>query len=137
MCGVRVGVGPDGVAVGVGLEASTAALIGTGGVQAVRLVEPWLWRRLGWCRLEVDIAGRQRRKGEGEAERGELRTLLPVAKRRLAFELVNRLVPDRPRELLRPPRRVVRKSPLRYPDLSWGPSDTRVATTSGPLRPGT
>jgi putative membrane protein len=103
-------------------------------VQAVRLVEPMLWRPFGWCRLEVDVAGRQRRKGEGEAQRGQLRTLLPVARRRLALELVDRLLPDRPRELSPPPRRVRWKSPLRYRALSWGRSETCVATTSGRLR---
>ena len=131
---LTVAEGPDGLHLRGGLVALTAEVIRPGRVQAVRLVEPWLWRPLGWCRLEVDVAGRQRRKGEGEAERGELRTLLPVAKRGLAFELVDRLVPDRPRELLRPPRRVFWKSPLRYRALSWGHSDTYVATTSGRLR---
>jgi putative membrane protein len=131
---LTVAEGPDGLHLRGGLVALTAEVIRPGRVQAVRLVEPWLWRPVGWCRLEVDVAGRQRRKGEGEAERGELRTLLPVAKRGLAFELVDRLVPDRPRELLRPPRRVFWKSPLRYRALSWGHSDTCVATTSGRLR---
>jgi putative membrane protein len=131
---LTVAEGPDGLHLRGGLVALTAEVIRPGRVQAVRLVEPWLWRPLGWCRLEVDVAGRQRRKGEGEAERGELRTLLPVAKRGLAFELVDRLLPDRPRELSPPPRRVLWKSPLRYRALSWGRSDTCVATTSGRLR---
>jgi putative membrane protein len=103
-------------------------------VQAVRLVEPFLWRPLGWCRVEVDVAGRQRRKGEGEAQRGQLRTLIPVGKRSLGVELVDRLLPDRPHELSPPPRRVFWKSPLRYRALSWGRTETCVATTSGRLR---
>jgi putative membrane protein len=125
---------PDGLHLRGGLVALTAEVIRPGRVQAVRLVEPVLWRPLGWCRLEVDIAGRQRRKGEGEAQRGQLRTLLPVAKRTLALELVDRLLPDRPRELSRPPRRAFWKSPFRYRALSWGRSETCVATTSGRLR---
>ena len=131
---LTVAEGPDGLHLRGGLVALTAEVIRPGRVQAVRLVEPWLWRPLGWCRLEVDVAGRQRRKGEGEAERGELRTLLPVGPRRLGFELVDRLLPDRPRELSPPPRRVFWKSPLRYRALSWGRSETCVATTSGRLR---
>ena len=126
--------GPDGLHLRGGLVALTAELIRPGRVQALRLVEPALWRPLGWCRLEVDVAGRQRRKGEGEAQRGQLRTLLPVAKRTLALELVDMLVPDRPRELSPPPRRVLWKSPFRYRALSWGRSETCVATTSGRLR---
>jgi putative membrane protein len=51
------------------------------------------------------------------------------------MEVVDRLVPDRPREQLSPPpRRVLWKSPLRYRALGWGRSDTCVATTSGRLR---
>jgi putative membrane protein len=126
--------GPDGLHLRGGLVALTAELIRPGRVQAVRLVEPALWRPLGWCRLEVDLAGRQRSKGEGEAERGQLRALVPVGTRTVGIELVDHLLPDRPRELSRPPRRVFWKSPFRYQALSWGRSETCVATTSGRLR---
>jgi putative membrane protein len=131
---LTVAEGPDGLHLRGGLVALTAELIRPGRMQAVRLVEPALWRPLGWCRLEVDVAGRQRRKGEGEAQRGELRTVLPVANRAMGLELVDRLLPDRPRELSPPPRRVFWKSPFRYRALSWGRSETCVATTSGRLR---
>jgi putative membrane protein len=131
---LTVAEGADGLHLRGGLVALTAEVIRPGRVQAVRLVEPLLWRPLGWCRLEVDIAGRQRRKGEGEAQRGQLRALIPVGKRSLGMELVDRLLPDRPRELSPPPRRAFWKSPLRYRALSWGRSDTCVATTSGRLR---
>ena len=131
---LTVAEGPDGLHLRGGLVALTAEVIRPGRVQAIRLVEPVLWRPLGWCRLEADLAGRQRSKGEGEAQRGQLRTLLPVAQRTLAFELVDRLVPDRPRELSPPPRRARWKSPLRYRMLRWGRSDTCVATVSGRLR---
>ena len=131
---LTVAEGPDGLHLRGGLVALTAEVIRPGRVQAVRLVEPLLWRPLGWCRLEVDVAGQQRRKGEGEAQRGQLRTLIPVGQRALGIELVDRLVPDRPHELSRPPRRVFWKSPLRYRALSWGRSQTCVATTSGRLR---
>jgi putative membrane protein len=131
---LTVAEGPDGLHLRGGLVALTAEVIRPGRVQAVRLVEPVLWRPLGWCRVEVDLAGRQRSKGEGEAQRGQLRTLLPVGKRTLGMELVDRLAPDRPRELSRPPRRVFWKSPFRYRALSWGRSETCVATTTGRLR---
>jgi putative membrane protein len=126
--------GPEGLHLHGGLVALTAEVIRPGRLQAVRIVEPFFWRPLGWCRLEVDLAGRQRAKGEGEAQRRQLRTLLPVGQRGFALELVDRLLPDRPRELSRPPRRVRWKSPLRYRVLSWGRSATCVATTSGRLR---
>ena len=131
---LTVAEGPDGLHLRGGLVALTAEIIRPGRVQAVRVVEPFLWRPLGWCRLEVDLAGRQRSKGEGEAQRGQLRTLLPVGTRPVATELVDWLLPDRPRELSPPPRRVRWKSPFRYRALSWGRNDTCVATTSGRLR---
>ena len=75
---------PEGLRVDSGLVALTHETIRPGRVQAVRMVEPLLWRLLGWCRLEVDIAGRQRSKGEGQAQRGRLRAVLPVGSRALA-----------------------------------------------------
>ena len=131
---LTVADGPDGLHLRGGLVALTAEVIRPGRVQAVRLVEPFLWRPLGWCRVEVDVAGGQRKKGEGEAQRGQLRTLVPVASRPLALGLIDRLVPDRPPELSPPPRRVFWKSPLRYRTLSWGRTESCVATTSGRLR---
>jgi putative membrane protein len=125
---------PDGLRVRSGLVALTAETIRPGRVQAVRMVEPLLWRRLGWCRLEVDLAGRQRSKGEGRAQRRAIRAVLPVGSRVLAEELLERIVPNRPAEQLPPPARARWKSPLRYRMLAWGRTDTCVATTSGRLR---
>jgi putative membrane protein len=124
----------DGLVLRGGLVALTAETIRPGRVQAVRMVEPIAWRRLGWCRLEVDLAGRQRAEGEGRAQRRSLRAVLPVGSRAVAEELLDHLLPDRPRELSRPPRRAVWKSPLRYRMLAWGRTPTCVATTSGRLR---
>jgi len=125
---------PDGLRLRSGLIALSAETIRPGRVQAVRMVEPLFWRALGWCRLEVDLAGKQRSKGEGQAERRPLRTVLPVGSRALAEQLLERIVPDRPPVQTPPPRRALWKSPLRYRMLAWGHSDTCVATTSGRIR---
>jgi putative membrane protein len=117
-----------------GLVALTAETIRPGRVQAVRLVEPFLWQTLGWCRLEVDVAGSQRAKGEGDAQRGRLRAVLPVGSRAVAEELLDMLVPDRPRHLDPAPPRARWKSPLRYRKLAWARTDTCVAARSGRLR---
>lgn len=124
----------DGLRVRSGLIALTSETIRPGRVQAVLMVEPFLWRRLGWCRLEVDVAGRQRRKGEGEAQRKQLRAVLPVGSRELALELLERLLPDVPQAQFRAPRRALLKSPLRFRFLAWGRTDTCVVTTSGRIR---
>jgi putative membrane protein len=131
---LTVAEAPDGLRLRSGLVALTSETIRPGRVQAVRMVEPFVWRRLGWCRLEVDIAGRQRRKGEGEAQRTPLRAVLPVGSRALAEELLGRIVPDAPTDRLRPPRRALVKSPLRYRFLSYGRTDSCVVTTTGRIR---
>jgi putative membrane protein len=124
----------DGLRVHSGLIALTAETIRPGRVQAVRMVEPLLWRRFGWCRLEVDVAGRQRSKGEGQGQRGRLRTVLPVGSRAMVDVLLDRLVPDRPAIDSPPPRRARWKSPLRYRMLRVGRTATCVGSTSGRLR---
>jgi putative membrane protein len=131
---LTVAEAPDGLRLRSGLVALTSETIRPGRVQAVRMIEPFVWRRLGWCRLEVDIAGRQRRKGEGEAQRAPLRAVLPVGSRALGEELLARIVPDAPTDRLRPPRRALLKSPLRYRFLSVGQTDTCVVTTTGRIR---
>ncbi|MGH7776183.1 MAG: PH domain-containing protein [Candidatus Dormibacterales bacterium] len=122
---------PDGLRVRSGLLQTTAETIPEGRVQAVRMVEPLLWRPLGWCRLEVDVAGRQRKGGEGSPEGRQLRTVLPVGSRAEATLLLSHIVPDAPAERIPPPARARFKSPLRYRNLSWGRDQTYAVTTSG------
>ena len=52
----------------------------------------------------------------------------------LAEELLERILPDRPRHQSPPPRRVRWKSPLRYRMLAWAHTETFVVTTTGRLR---
>jgi putative membrane protein len=97
------------------------------------MVEPLVWRAFGWCRLEVDVAGRQRVKGEGRSQSRQLRALLPVGPRATALELVERILPDVPRHRRRAPRRALLKSPLRWRSLAWDRTDRCVVTTTGRL----
>ncbi len=80
---------PHGLRIERGLLSLTAQTIPFARVQGVAVVEPLLWRRLGWCRLDVDVAGR----GTGEDAEHET-TLLPIADRALAAALVDELVPE-------------------------------------------
>ncbi len=124
----------DGLRLSGGLIALTSETIRPGRVQAVRMVEPLLWRPFGWCRLQVDLAGRQRGEGEGQAQRRQLRTVLPVGSPALVEAVLDRILPDRPLDHTPPPRRARWKSPLRFHMLGWGGSDTCVVTTTGRLR---
>jgi putative membrane protein len=124
----------EGLKLHGGLVALNTETIRPGRVQAVRMVEPFLWRRLGWCRLEADLAGRQRRKGESETTGRALRALLPVGSRGLGLELLEHVLPGAPEPVHRAPRRVLLKSPLRYRYLAWGRSDAAVVTQTGRIR---
>ena len=126
---------PEGLHVTGGLVALTSETIRPGRVQAVRMVEPLLWRPFGWCRLQVDLAGsRQPSDGEGSSQRRQLRVVLPVGRRPEVEQVLDRILPDRPQQRSRPPRRVRFKSPLRYRMLAWGGTDTCVVTTNGRVR---
>ena len=121
----------DGLRLRAGLLETTAETIPLGRVQAVRMIEPLLWRPMGWCRLEADIAGRQRKKGESRAQSRQLRALLPVGSCEQAHRLLARVIPDPPEDRLPPPTRARLKTPLRYQRLSWGRNETCVVTTTG------
>jgi putative membrane protein len=128
---LTVAEAPDGLRLRGGLVALTSETIPRGRVQAVRMIEPLLWRPFRWCRLEVDVAGRQRRKGEGSPEGRQLRAVLPVGSRALALDLLERIVPGAPAPSAPAPRRVRLKSPLHYRNLAWGRTDRCAVTTSG------
>ena len=55
--GTTVTAARDGIRLRSGLIQTTAETIRPGRIQAVRLIEPVIWRMFGWCRLEVDVAG--------------------------------------------------------------------------------
>lgn len=80
---------PHGLRIERGLLSLSAQTIPYARVQGVAVVEPVLWRRLGWCRLEVDVAGRA-----GSDENDLETTLLPIADRALAAALRDELVPE-------------------------------------------
>lgn len=125
---------PDGLRLRSGLVETSAENIPWGRIQAVRMVEPWAWRALGWCRLEVDVAG-QKSKGRQDRNQSKAgRALLPVGSREQAAYLLGTVFPDVPDERLAPPARARWKSPLRFRYLSWGANERYAVTTSGRVR---
>jgi putative membrane protein len=153
-----VAASPDGVRIRRGLLATVAETIPVQRVQAVRMVEPLLWRPFHWCRLEVDVAGNAGREGEG---RGSVRkALLPVggpgeAARLLRIALPRaRLLPapgDGSAAALPPPgrfpvpprlspftapppRRARWKAPLSYHFLAAGHDGTLAVAVTGRVR---
>ena len=131
--GTTVALAPDGLRLRSGLVQTTAETIRPGRVQAVRLVEPLVWRWFGWGRLEVDVAGaRQRRENQSEARR--LRALVPVGSRAEAEKMLGELVDSAPQPSRRAPGGTRWKAPLKYHFLAWGDDDRYVVASSGRIR---
>jgi putative membrane protein len=85
--GFTVAESPDGLRLRHGLLETRAQTVPPGRVQAVRVVEPLLWRSQGWVRVEVDVAGYV---GQGQQAAS---VLVPVAPRAEALALLARVLP--------------------------------------------
>ncbi|MFE4670396.1 PH domain-containing protein [Streptomyces sp. NPDC056716] len=72
---------PDGLRMDHGLLDRAHETVPPGRVQTVRIVEPWLWRRRGWVRVELAVAGSTNS------------LLLPVAPREIAESVIARVLP--------------------------------------------
>ncbi|WP_374192778.1 PH domain-containing protein [Streptomyces sp. MBT62] len=121
-----VGESPDGLRIDHGLLDRTHETVPPGRVQTVRIVEPLLWRRRGWVRVELDVAGSSNS------------VLVPVAPREIAESVVARVlpgvtVPSR-QELSRPPRRAGRCMPLWWRGYGLAVTDTVFVARHGLLR---
>ncbi len=86
--GFTLAESPDGLRLRHGLLETRSQTVPPGRVQAVRMVQPVLWRRRGWVRVEVDVAG------YADSESGSMTTgaLLPVAPLAVAESLVQRVL---------------------------------------------
>ncbi|WP_017538133.1 PH domain-containing protein [Nocardiopsis halophila] len=78
---------PDGLRLRYGAFQARMQTVPPGRVQAVRVVEPVLWRSLGVVRVEANVAGYV---GERQMDSS---TLLPVAPRGLAYALLDEVFP--------------------------------------------
>jgi putative membrane protein len=125
---------PEGVRIRRGLLATVSETVPFGRIQAVRQIEPLLWRPLGWCRLEVDIAGAGGRNQRGEGGGVARKALLPVGTRQDAHHLLDRLIGGALPPMTRPPRQARYKTPLSYHFLAAGHSDIRAVSVTGRLR---
>jgi putative membrane protein len=128
--GFTVATSYDGIRIRRGLLSTVAETIPFRRVQAVRLVQPLMWRPFGWCRLVVDVAGVAGRDS-GPKAGGLTKALLPVGPMSEAQYLVGLVFgPDRP-ELARPPRRARVKALLSYHFLASGHNELMAVTVTG------
>ena len=130
--GFTVATSPDGVRIRRGLLGTVAETIPVQRVQAVRMVEPLLWRPLHWCRLEVDVAGHPGRD-RAEGTHAVRKALLPVGGLDEAKRLLRIALPDAPPPTTRPPRRARWKAPLSYHFLAAGHDGTLAVAVTGRL----
>jgi cytochrome P450/membrane protein YdbS with pleckstrin-like domain len=126
---------PDGLRLRRGLIETRAQTVPPGRVQAVRIVEPWLWRRFtDWVRVEMTVAGYAGGSQDG-AESTSL--LLPVGPRAQALLLVGRVLPGIDVEavpLTGVPARARRLDPLAWRQLALGYDENVVVARRGLLR---
>ena len=128
--GFTVALAPDGLRVRRGLLGTVAETVPVHRVQAVRMVQPVLWRPFGWCRLQVDVAG-SGRKDEGS--RDTRKELLPVGPRAEAEHLAQLVLRHQAPQLEKPPRAAKFKAPFSYHFLAAGHDDVMAVTTTGRL----
>ncbi|MEU9669033.1 PH domain-containing protein [Streptomyces bobili] len=121
-----VGESPDGLRIDHGLLDRTHETVPPGRVQTVRIVEPLLWRRRGWVRVELDVAGSANS------------VLVPVAPRAVAEAVIARVLPGAEvpatAALSRPPRRAGRCLPLWWRGYGIAVTDTVFVARHGLLR---
>lgn len=128
--GFTVATSRDGIRIRRGLLGTVAETIPFRRVQAVRLVQPLLWRPFGWCRLVVDVAGVAGRDS-GPKAGGLTKALLPVGFMTEAQYLVGLIYGSARPELIRPPRRARVKAPLSYHFLASGHNELMAVTVTG------
>ncbi|MFJ6661126.1 PH domain-containing protein [Streptomyces sp. NPDC091377] len=114
---------PDGLRIDHGLLDRAHETVPPGRVQTVRIVEPLLWRRRGWVRVELNVAGSSNS------------LLLPVAPREVAESIIARVlpgvtVPPMP-ALSRPPRRARWCMPVWWRGYGLTVTDAVFATRRG------
>ncbi|MFD5568052.1 PH domain-containing protein [Streptomyces cadmiisoli] len=117
---------PDGLRIDRGLLDRAHETVPPGRVQSVRIVEPLLWRRHGWVRVELDVAGSSNS------------VLLPVAPREVAVSVVTRVLPGVtvpvPASMSPSPRRAARCVPVWWRGYGFTVTDAVFAARHGLLR---
>jgi putative membrane protein len=134
--GLTVAETPTGLQVRRGLFELNAQTIAVARVQGVVVTEPLMWRRLGWARLDVAVAGYA---GSGSDGGPSASTVMPVADRDLVLWLARRLLeasgaPDPSSvRLTRSPARARWVSPIGRRFLASGVGDDLLVSREGVL----
>lgn len=130
--GFTVAQSPDGLRLRYGLLRTESRTVPPGRVQAIDFVEPLLWRRVGWTRVRVTIAGVGTQASASSNQRETL--LLPVAPWEQAHDVVSRVLPDLDTNALTwvpAPHRSWKRSPVQWRNLAVGWDEHMFAAKRG------
>lgn len=128
---------PDGLRLRSGLLQTRAETIPHGRAQAVRWVQPLLWRPFGWVRLEIDVARHHDRDRAEQASGTSTRTLLPAGPPEQALWLLSRVLPGAditPPASSRAPARARLRAPLSRHFLTAWHDGSYVVCGTGRVR---
>lgn len=132
--GFTVADSPDGLRLRHGLLQTYAQTVPPGRVQAVSIVEPFMWRRRGWVRLKVNLAGVGVAQGDS-SKQGQIETLLiPVAPGDVADGILARALPGvslTEIEFAGVPASAARRSPIQWKSLGVWSNDDVFVTRRG------
>ena len=85
-------ISPDGIRLRYGLLDTQAQTLPPGRIQALKVIQPPLWRALGWYRIQVNVAGYGIIESAGEGS-GRT-TLLPVGRLDDVMSILALVLPD-------------------------------------------
>lgn len=122
-----------GVRVTRGLFNLTSQSVPVNRIQGVRVIQPILWRRLGWYRIDVNVLGYGTSEG-GDNDTSATSVLVPVADGRDVGITLSRILPGLDLagvELHAAPRRAKWLRPYDFWTLRYGTDDRVVVTEHG------
>lgn len=134
--GFTIAQSPDGLRLTYGMLKTESRTVPPGRVQAIDYVEPFLWRRKGWSRVLVTIAGvgtDSNSSNNSGGQRSET-VLVPVAAIAQARDIVHRVLPALdPTEFtwVSAPRRAWKRSPIQWARLGVGWDENAFAIRRG------
>lgn len=107
--------GDRGLRIERGLLSRTSQTIPFSRVQGIAIKEPYVWRRFGWMRLEVDVAGYAAHGDDEGVDSSSI--LLPISDRTLADAVIAELIPGSDVDAV--PRTAVPERSRAFAPIGW------------------
>ena len=127
--GFTVADSPDGLRLRHGLINVQSQTVPPGRVQAIEISEPLLWRRKGWVRVSLNVAGLA-----SDQDGSHEHVLLPVAPHDVAHRIIGQVMPGvdtGSMDLVPPPARARWRAWFQFRNLGVGHDDRVMVTSRG------